>query len=98
MVIRKTAVRLCFVSLFVMLIPVAAQQPGSLDQGPNLDTIHPTYRGYYFVMRRGANWLVNAQLPNGMFHQGLNVAINAPLDAAHFYHQAEATLTLAKVG
>jgi hypothetical protein len=51
----------------------------------------------YFVMRRGTEWLMQAQQGNGLFHPGFNVAINAPLDAPHFYHQAEAAMALAKV-
>jgi hypothetical protein len=33
-----------------------------------------------------------------LFHQGFNVAINAPLEPAHYYHQAAAAAALAKVG
>jgi hypothetical protein len=97
MVMWKTAVRLALLSALVTLIPATAQPPAGLESTPNLEAMTPANQALYYVMRRGANWLTAAQLPNGNFHQGFNVAINAPLDAAHFYHQVEAALTLAKV-
>lgn len=77
-------------------ITVASAQPPAEPQ-PNLEAMHPSHRNLYFVMRRGTEWLVQAQQPNGLFHQGANVAVNTPLEAAHYYHQTEAAIALARV-
>jgi hypothetical protein len=74
-----------------------AQPPAAQDTAPALETMHPSHRVLYFVMRRGADWLVQAQQPNGLFHQGLNVAVNQQVDVAHYLHQAEAAVAMAKV-
>src|SRR5688572_29746578 len=96
MVSWKTAV--VFSITLATLLPAPAQLPTQVDQTPNLEAFHPANRALYFVMRRGANWLTTVQMPNGTFHQGFNVAINTPLEPAHFYHQVEAAVALAKVG
>ncbi len=74
-----------------------AQPPQPQEPMPAVENMHPSHRVLYFVMRRGTEWLVQAQQPNGLFHQGLNVAINVQLEPAHFLHQAEAAAALAKV-
>ncbi len=74
------------------------QSPAPTDESmPNLQAMHPSHRALYFVVRRGTEWLLQAQQGNGMFQPGLNVAINAPVESTHYYHQVEAALALAKV-
>jgi len=75
----------------------AAQVPSNNEPMPQLEAMHPAHRAMYVVMRRGTDWLMQAQQGNGLFHPGFNAAINAPLEAPHFYHQAEAAIALAKV-
>ena len=89
---------LVVLSLTVVLCSLAitsAQPPN--EPAPAVENMHPAHRALYFSVRRGTEWLMQAQQPNGLFHQGLNVAINTPLETAHFYHQAEAAIALAKV-
>ncbi len=78
-------------------VVVLAQPPQPQEPMPAVENMHPSHRVLYFVMRRGTEWLVQAQQPNGLFHQGLNVAVNTQLEPAHFLHQAEAAMALAKV-
>jgi hypothetical protein len=89
-----------FVTLIIVLLAGLAsfaQPPAAQDTTPALDTMHPSHRVLYFVMRRGADWLTQAQQPNGLFHQGLNVVVNQPVEPAHYLHQAEAAIAMAKV-
>lgn len=79
----------------ISLTSVSAQPPS--DPSPAVENFHPAHRVLYFVMKRGSEWLMQMQQPNGLFHQGLNVVLNTPLEPAHFYHQAEAVIALAKV-
>lgn len=85
-----------FLFAIVALIQVEAAQPPQEPQ-PALETMHPAHRALYFAVRRGTEWLIQAQQPNGLFHQGYQVAFNTPLEPAHYYHQAEAVVALAKV-
>jgi hypothetical protein len=84
-------------ALFGLVTFSVAQPPTNSEQTPQLDAMHPAHRAMYFVMRRGTEWLMQAQQGNGLFHPGFNAAINVPLDAPHLYHQAEAAIALAKV-
>lgn len=93
---RSLLTRLFLTLACVTLVTVVSAQPPNEPQ-PNLEAMHPSHRNLYFVVRRGTEWLVQAQQPNGLFHQGANVAVNVPLEPAHYYHQAEAAIALAKV-
>ncbi len=90
--------RLVVLSLAVTACSLAitsAQPPN--EPAPAVESMHPAHRALFFSVRRGTEWLMQAQQPNGLFHQGLNVAVNTPLENAHFYHQAEAAIALARV-
>lgn len=79
---------------------LSAQQPPGQSAGmslPALENMHPSNRLLYFVMRRGGDWLTQSQQTSGLFHPGLNVSINQPLETAHFYHQAVAAVALARL-
>lgn len=80
----------------ISLSSIEATQPPQEPQ-PALEAMHPAHRALYFAVRRGTEWLIQAQQPNGLFHQGYQVAFNTPLEPAHYYHQAEAVVALAKV-
>ncbi|HQR09645.1 MAG TPA: hypothetical protein PLN21_22675 [Gemmatales bacterium] len=95
--IRRFA-RLAVLSLAVAsssLAIITAQPPN--EPAPAVENMHPAHKALYFTVRRGTEWLMQAQQPNGMFHQGLNVAVNTPLEAAHFYHQVEGAIALGRV-
>lgn len=83
------------IALCASLTILSAQPPR--EPMPAVENYHPAHRVLYHVMRRGAEWLMQAQQPNGLFHPGLQVAFNTPLESAHFYYQTEAAIALAKV-
>jgi len=93
---RFTRFALLSLAVATTSLALTSAQPPT-EPGPAVENMHPAHRALYFTVRRGTEWLMQAQQPNGMFHQGLNVAVNTPLETAHFYHQAEAAIALAKV-
>lgn len=93
---RFTCFALLSLAVATTSLALTSAQPPN-EAGPAVENMHPAHRALYFTVRRGTEWLIQAQQPNGLFHQGLNVAVNTPLETAHFYHQAEAAIALARM-
>jgi hypothetical protein len=70
--------------------------PGHEEEMPDLATLHPLHRACYLSARRGAEWLWQANLPDGKFAPGLVATLNAPAEEEHYLHQAAATASLAR--
>jgi hypothetical protein len=69
---------------------------GREDELPDLSKLHPLHRAVYLSSRRGAEWLWQANRPDGLFTHGLVPALNVELEGDHYLRQAGATLALAK--
>ncbi|MFT3878416.1 MAG: hypothetical protein QM703_02010 [Gemmatales bacterium] len=96
MIRRFTRLAVLSLAVATSSLAITTAQPPN-EPAPAVENMHPAHKALYFTVRRGTEWLMQAQQPNGMFHQGLNVAVNTPLEAAHFYHQAEAAIAVARV-
>jgi len=69
---------------------------GREDELPDLSKLHPLHRAVYLSSRRGAEWLWQANRPDGLFTHGLVPALNVELEGDHYLRQTGATSALAK--
>jgi hypothetical protein len=63
---------------------------------PDLTKFHPFHRTIYLSCRRGAEWLWQANRPDGLFLPGEVPALKTVLDTENFLDQAQAAWALAR--